>query len=67
MLLTIIHMHSLNLLNFVYIVVFFVETAFENAKLVILGQLKLQIFFVLSQLPTMVRNGLGNFPQEKKK
>ena len=49
MLLKSIHLHSLNLLNFVCIVGFNVKTALENAKLAILGGLVLQIFFTPSQ------------------
>ena len=45
MLLKNIHIHSLNFLNFVYISVFDVETALENAKLAILERLELDIFF----------------------
>ena len=44
-----IHIHNLDLLNFVYIVVFDVKTASENAKLVILERLELQIFYAPSQ------------------
>ena len=43
------HMHSLNLLNLVYIVVLDAERALENLKLVILGRLELQVFFAFSQ------------------
>ena len=45
-----IHVHTLNLLNFVYIVVFDVEIAIENAKLVILERLVLKMFSTPSQL-----------------
>ena len=44
-----IHMHSLNLLNLIYIVACNVETALENTKLMILERLELQIFLVPSQ------------------
>ena len=37
-------MHSLNLLNFVYVVVINVEAAIENVRLVLLELLELQIF-----------------------
>ena len=40
-----IYIHGLNLLNFVGIVVFDVETSLENAKLAILEGLEFQIFF----------------------
>ena len=50
MLLKNIPVHSLNLLNFVCIIVFNIETALENAKLVIIEQLQLQIFFCTSNL-----------------
>ena len=43
------HIHSLNLLNLVYIVVLDAERALENLKLVILGRLELQVFFAFSQ------------------
>ena len=56
MLLKNIHIHSLNVLNCVYIVVFDVETAIDNAKLAILGRLELQISFTPS--PAMVRGRL---------
>ena len=45
MLLKNVHIHSLNLLNFVCIILFNIETALENAKLAIIEQLQLQIFF----------------------
>ena len=44
-----IHAHSLNLLNHVYTVMFVVEIAIENAKLVILEQLVLTMFLALSK------------------
>ena len=43
------HIHSLNLLNLVYIVVLDAERALENTKLVILERLELQVFFTSSQ------------------
>ena len=43
-----IHIHSLNLLSFVYIVVSDAKAALENAKLAILERLELHIFFVHS-------------------
>ena len=36
------------LLNFIYILVFSVEAALENATLVVLEQLDMQVFFLLS-------------------
>ena len=48
MLLKNIHMYSLNLLNFVCVVVFDVETALNNAKLVTLEQLELEVFIAFS-------------------
>ena len=42
-------MNSFDLLNLIYIVVFDVETALENAKLMILKGLELQIFFTSFQ------------------
>ena len=44
-----IDMYSLNLLNLIYIVVFDVETALENAELTILERLELQMFFTSVQ------------------
>ena len=44
MLLKNIYVHSLNFLNFVYIVVFDVETVLKNAKLAIIEQLELKFF-----------------------
>ena len=44
-----IHMHNLYLLKFVYIVVFDVEAALENAKLTILERLELETFFTPPQ------------------
>ena len=41
------NIHSLDLINFVYIVVLDVGTALETAKLVILEWLQLQLFFAL--------------------
>ena len=49
-------------LNFVYTVVFDVETVPYNAKLAILEWLELQIFFTPSQ--PMLWGRLGTFPQE---
>ena len=49
MLLKNIHIHSLNLLNFVCIVAFDVEAALENVKLAILERLVLQMSFSTSQ------------------
>ena len=43
-----IHIHSLNLLSFVYIVVSDAKAALKNAKLAILERLELHIFFVHS-------------------
>ena len=40
---------SSNLLNLIYVIVFGVETALENAEFLILEQLELQIFFASSQ------------------
>lgn len=48
MLLENIHMHSLNLLIFLYIVVFYFETTQENANLAILEELEMQVFCALS-------------------
>lgn len=42
-LLKIMNIHSSDMLNFVYIVMFVFETALENAKLAILERLELQI------------------------
>ena len=42
MLLKNIHVHSLNLLNFDYLVVFDIEAALENSKLAILERIELQ-------------------------
>ena len=49
-----IQIHSVKVLNFIYIVVIDVETALESAKVSITEQLELKIFFTLSQcsLPT---------------
>ena len=59
-----IHIHSLSLLNFVYlIVVFVVEKSLENAKLAILERQGLQIIFVISQ--PRWGDGDANFPREK--
>ena len=44
-----INIQSLNLLNFVYTIVFRFETEPENVKLAILKRLELQIFFAPSQ------------------
>ena len=44
-----IDMYRLNLLNFIYIVVFDVKATLENAKLAILQRLELWIFFAPSQ------------------
>ena len=57
MLLNNMHIHSLNLLNCVYIVVFDVETALENVKLAIVRRLEMQISIIPS--PTMIRGRLG--------
>ena len=46
MLLKNIHIYSLNLLSFAYIVVFGVETELETVMLVILEQAEFQIFFI---------------------
>ena len=43
-------MNSFDLLNLIYVVVFNVETALENAKLMIVKGLELQIFFASFQL-----------------
>ena len=62
MFLRIMHVHSLNLLNFVYIVVFcqnsITECQVSNSRTT-------RISNFLRLLPTMVRDGLRNFPQEK--
>ena len=52
------YMYSLNLLIFVHIVVFNVETALENAKLVILEGLQLHFFVPIL---TIMVNRSGNF------
>lgn len=39
-----IHMHSLNLLSFIFLVVFDIEIVLENAKIAIQEQLELQLF-----------------------
>ena len=44
-----IHMHSLNLLLFVSMLFWLMQTALVSAKSVILKRLELQILFVLSQ------------------
>lgn len=48
MLLENIHMHSLNLLIFLYIVDFYFETTQENGNLAILEELEMQVFCALS-------------------
>ena len=57
-----IPIHSLNLLNFVYTVVFDDETALEDVKLAILERLELPIFF--HPFRTMVDAILRNFPEK---
>ena len=49
MLLKNMHIQSLNLLSFVYIIVFNVETALEVVNLAVLKRLQLQIYFAPSQ------------------
>lgn len=44
-----IHLHSLNVICFVYVVVLDVKTALDNSKLAILERLELQIFCASSQ------------------
>ena len=44
MLLKNIHMHSLNFISFIFLVVFDIEIVLENAKIAILEQLELQLF-----------------------
>lgn len=56
------YIRSLNLLNFIRIVVFDVETAPKNAKSVLLERLQWQIVFASSQ--SWGRGRLGNFPQQ---
>ena len=43
-----VRIHGLNLLNFVYVAVFDVEIAVENAKLAILQKIELQTLFTSS-------------------
>ena len=56
MLLKNIYVHSLNFLNFVYIVVFDVETVLKNAKLAIIEQLELKFFLSPPPLPVLPPN-----------
>ena len=44
MLLKNIHMHSLNFISFIFLVVFDIEIVLENAKTAIQEQLELQLF-----------------------
>ena len=48
MLLRNIHIHSLNLLNFIYIDAFDIQIILENAKSMVQERLELQIFFASS-------------------
>ena len=50
-----IHVHSLTLLIFLYYIIFDVERALENAKLLMLDRLQLKNFF--SPFPLMVGAG----------
>ena len=60
MLLKNIYVHSLNFLNFVYIVVFDVETVLKNAKLAIIKKKEFKFFFSPPPPPPSAPSQLPN-------